>query len=154
MSDNQPTKKPSWSLDVKLISHLSDLLDQASDFAIQMENGDGGSYRMLKSLLYEVYLRLGGDFDHSGNMLEKDTKEQLKKAFEELETIELELQGNTQMPLKKFILIKNILRIVRGLLYVEQNRLFIKFVTIWSPSEKADRYSQGRAAVFGEDEEI
>lgn len=147
------SKKPSWSLDVKLISHLSDLLDQASDCAIQLENGDGGSYRMLKSFLYEVYLRLGGEFDHKGNMLEPETKKQLKQAFEQLEKIEESQAGKSKMEIKDFNIIKGILRAIRGLLYVEQNRLFIKFVTIYTPAEKADRYSHGRAEVvsFGDD---
>lgn len=148
------SKKPTWSLDVKLISHLSDLLDMASDYAIQLENGDGGSYRMLKSYLFEVYLRLGGDIEHKGNMLEPETKDQLDKAFKELDDIEARQEGKANMDIKDFILIKGILRIIRGLLYVEQNRLFIKFITIYTPAEKADRYSHGRAEVVSFGDEI
>lgn len=154
MADVSATRKPTWSLDVKLISHLSDLLDQASDYAIDLENGQGGSYRNLKSLLFEVYLRLGGDIEHKGNMLDPESQKQLESAFKELEDIEANQQGKDKIEYKDFVLIKGILRVIRGLLYVEQNRLFIKFITIYSPEEKADRYSHGRAEVVVEGDDV
>lgn len=144
----QPIRKPAWSLDVKIISHLADMLDAAGDYATQLEIGDGNALFPLKAILYEAYLKFGGDFDGEGNLLLEAARKDLRIYFNKLAEWE---KGNIKTGMEKqqidptaFMLLRGILRMIRSILYAELNRNFVKFVTIWSETEKMERYSHGR----------
>lgn len=151
MPEQETTRKPSWSLDVKIISHVSDMLDLSGDLALKLEQGDGNALFELQANLQEVYLRLGGDLDTDGNMLLPQAQSDLKLYFEQLNTWETENLKESMEKQKidpmQFLRLRQILRMIRSILYAELNRLFIKFVTIYSEQEKMDRYSMGRTKV-------
>lgn len=147
-------RKPSWSLDVKIISHVSDMLDICGDLALQLEQGDGNALFPLKANLLEVYLKLGGNVDGDGNMLLDNAKADLEKCFNKLNEWETD---NLKASMEKqqidpvaFTQLRELLRLIRSILYSELNRLFIKFVTIYSETEKTQRYALGRTQVVTE----
>lgn len=148
MAEQETIRKPSWSLDVKIISHVSDMLDLAGDLALKLEQGDGNALFELQANLQEVYLRLGGDLDNEGNMLDAKAQTDLKLYFEQLNKWETENLKESMEKQKidpmQFLRLRQILRMIRSILYVELNRLFVKFITIYSEQEKMDRYSMGR----------
>lgn len=145
---SEPIRKPAWSLDVKIINDIAETLKAAGDYAIQLEIGDGNSLFPLKAFLYEAYLKLGGDFEGEGNLLLADAKNDLKAYFNRLADWE---KDNIKTGIEKqqidptaFMLLRGILRMIRSILYTELNRNFVKFVTIWSETQKMERYSHGR----------
>lgn len=136
-------------MDVKILSHVTDLLDQSGDFAVQLGLGNINSMWTLKEYLYESYLQLGGGvIDHEGNMIEKNAAKDLEMLFSELTTWEGEnLKANVEkneIDNSQFMKLKSVLNMIRSILYAERNRLFVKFITMWSETEKADRYAYGR----------
>lgn len=141
-------RKPSWSLDVKIISHVADMLDATGDIAIKLELGDPNQLFVLKALLQEVYLRLGGDLESDGSMLLKEAKNDLKVYFEKLnEWEEKNIQVNIEkqkIDAESYKELTYILRMIRLILYSEVNRLFVRFITIYSESQKMERYSLAR----------
>jgi len=137
-------RKPSWSMDVKIISHISDMLDQAGDLAIRLEEGDGNAFPSLKAILQEVFLRFGGDLESEGSMLDPKAKSDLINYFKELRKWEESVFPKItdgKIPYADSERLKDILRMIRVLLYSELNRLFIRFITIYSEKEKMERYS-------------
>ena len=149
--ERETIKKPAWSLDVKIISHVSDMLDLAGDYALLLEQGDGNALFPLQANLQEVYLRLGGDLESAGNMLKPEAQEDLKLYFEQLNKWETDnlREGIEKQKIDptEFLRLRQILRMIRGILYSELNRLFVKFITIYSEKEKMERYAEGRTKV-------
>jgi hypothetical protein len=149
MAEQETIRKPSWSLDVKIISHTSDMMDTAGDLALKLEMGDGNALFELQANLQEVYLRLGGDVEETeGDMLDPKAKADLKLYFEQLNKWETENLKESMEKQKiepqEFLRLRQILRMIRSLLYSEVNRLFVKFITIYSDQEKMDRLLAGR----------
>lgn len=151
MAEQETIRKPSWSLDVKIISHVSDMLDLCGDLALQLEQGDGNALFPLKANLQEVYLRLGGNLEGEGNMLIPEAKTDLDKYFTKMHEWETEnLQASMdkqQIDPNAFGQLREVMRYIRQILYSELNRLFVKFVTIYSETEKTERYAMGRTKV-------
>lgn len=156
--EKQTLRKPSWSLDVKIISHVADMLDLAGDSALKLEMGDANALFPLKACLHEVYLRLGGELEGEGNMLLPEAKRDLVIYFEELDAWEkenlIESIEHQQINPAAYMKLKTILKFIRSILYSELNRLFVKFVTIYSETDKMERYSTGRTKIVHEGEAI
>lgn len=157
-SESRTFRKPSWSLDVKIISHVADMLDVAGDYALQLEMGDGNALFPLKATLQEVFMRLGGELEGEGNMLLPKAKADLKEFFKSLNNWERE---NLKTSIEKqridpddYMKLRVILKYIRNILYSELNRLFVKFITIYSETDKMERYSGGRTKVVKEGEII
>jgi hypothetical protein len=148
MPEQETFRKPAWSLDVKIISHVADMLDIAGDYALQLEMGDGNALFPLQANLQEVYLRLGGEFETAGNMLDPTAQKDLILYFEQLNKWETDnlREGMDKQKIDplEFMRLRTLLRMIRGILYSELNRLFIKFITIYSDQEKMERLLKGR----------
>jgi hypothetical protein len=149
----QPTykteKKPQWSLDVKIISGIDDIMQQAGNAAIQLELGDGNQYKNLKAYLYEAYLQMGGPIDsQTGNLIDPAMRDALVKYFGKIQEIEMAVatdgvkKGN--LGPDDFAYINRILVNIRSILYAERNRNFIKFITIHSREEIIREQALGR----------
>jgi hypothetical protein len=141
-------KKPAWSFDVKIISNVSEDLQIAGEYAKQLEMGNGNALFPLRSNLYEAYLKMGGEIDGEGNLFDKNALNDLKLYFKELNDWE---SDNLKVGIEKqqidpqaFLRLREVLRYIRSILYSEFNRNFMKLVTIYSETEKMDRYSMGR----------
>ena len=142
-------KKPQWSLDVKIISGIDDIMQNAAQAAIQLELGDGNKYKDLKAYLYEAYLQMGGPIDaKSGNMLEPVMREALIKYFSAIRDIEKaaidDIERKGSLTPEDFFRINEILINIRSILYAERNRNFIKFITIHSRAEIIEQQAFGR----------
>jgi hypothetical protein len=149
----QPTykteKKPQWSLDVKIISGIDDIMQSAANAAIQLELGDGNQYKNLKAYLYEAFLQMGGTNDSvTGNLLDPKMREALTKYFAAIRTIEKDAIEDTEkhgnLSPEDFYMINEILVNIRSILYAERNRNFIKFITIHSREEIIHEQALGR----------
>jgi hypothetical protein len=144
-------KTPKWSLDVKILNGTIDLMEQAKQYSLAVNQGDGRYIMPFRQQLMEVFDSLGGSMEGDGNMLNEDVRNSLGKCFDILK--EWDMKGimdgvdKGQMNPASYEQLKEVLRLAKNLLQGEINRLFVKFTKFMSPDEMFERHAMGRSPV-------
>lgn len=150
MAEQDVTKKPAWSFDLGIISNVVDMMKKVDEDAYLLFRGDGNHLLPLESGLKIAYMALGGSLESEGNLLDDNARMDIEKYFTELKNLESVLARTSQdgkiLP-EDFQKLKSLLEMIMLILHSEVNRLFVRFVTIYSEEKKMDRYSLDRTKV-------
>lgn len=147
MPEQESIKKPAWSFDLGIISNVVDMMKRVDEDAYALFSGNGNKLISLESGLKIAYMALGGSLESEGNLLDPLAMKDIESYFVELKKLESVLAASSQdgkiMP-DDFMKLKSILEMIMLILHNEVNRLFVRFVTIYSEEKKMSRYSTGR----------
>ena len=130
--------KPLWSMDVMILSNINEISKAASETGILVESGDYTKIFELRAILKELYYNLESFIDEEG-------RKTIEEIFEKVdEKLDFENKGLNVANYEELIKVVEALNLIRRLLFKIRNEMFMRFVTVLSPKEKAILYSFGR----------
>lgn len=127
-------KRPAWSMDVMILANLNDISKYIDEAAVRVYKGDLNGMVEWKAGLHQFYNNIKNYFDEKLTELTEDGFDYLDRM---ISPVARELPKD-RSEMKKII---KVMENMNQMFYHARNELFMKFVEIMSPTEKATRYA-------------
>lgn len=129
----EPEKRPTWTMDVMILANMNEISKLIDDAAIRVDNGDVAAMLTWKATLKQFYRNIKSFFSTE----DQETSENSFKVLDKmLSPTTRELPGGQ----RDLQLAYDILANLNELFYHSRNDLFMKFIEVMRPREKAASY--------------
>jgi hypothetical protein len=127
-------KRPTWTMDVMILSNLNEIAKYIDDAAVRAETGDINALLNWKAGLKEFYRNLRSFLVPQADALAVTAFVELDKTID----VVSRLLPNSEQELRRTF---QLLDYQTTLMYQCRNDLFMRFIEMMSPTEKSTRYN-------------